>query len=109
LARSSGRSQRVKLLRDLGYVCVGRSPEDSFFLTPVGAHEVQCYLQSIPSKKAAAAGGDEIPMFLAKRITPFVAFPLAAVANCSFSESDFPRQCIFLRFKAFCPLRSMVF
>ena len=75
---------------DVPYECLGPSPPVSFFLNPIGMHEVQCYLQSLPSKKAA--GGDEIPMFLAKRIAQFVAPPLAAVYNCSFSEGDFPYQ-----------------
>jgi hypothetical protein len=76
---------------DVPYECLGPSPPVSFFLNPIKMHEVQCYFQNMPSKKAAAAG-DEIPMFLAKRIAQFVATPLAAVYNCSFFEGEFPDQ-----------------
>jgi hypothetical protein len=40
---------------DVPYACVGRSPNINFFLNPVGVFEVQLYLQSLASKKAAAA------------------------------------------------------
>jgi hypothetical protein len=72
------------------YECVGRSPDFSLFLSPVGAHEVQLYLQSIALKKAAAA--DEVPMILVIRVAQFVASPLAEVINCSFSEGIFPEK-----------------
>jgi hypothetical protein len=52
-----------------------RSPNINLFLNPVGVFEVQLYLQSLASKKAAAA--DEIPMFLVKRVARRVASPLA--------------------------------
>jgi hypothetical protein len=39
---------------DVPFECIGPSSRESFFLNPVSVHEVQCYLQSIPSKKAAA-------------------------------------------------------
>ena len=73
---------------DVPYVCVGPSPRNSFFLNPMGAYEVQLYLQSLASKKAAAA--DEIPMFLVKRIARLVAFPLAVINNTSFATGEFP-------------------
>jgi Reverse transcriptase (RNA-dependent DNA polymerase) len=73
---------------DVPYECVGRSPRASFFLNPMGAYEVQLYLQSLASKKAAAA--DEIPMFLVKRVARLVAFPLAEVNNTSFALGEFP-------------------
>jgi hypothetical protein len=53
--------------------------------------EVQLYLQSLASKKAAAA--DEIPMFLVKRVAQLVASPLAEINNFSFSEGVFPDGC----------------
>jgi hypothetical protein len=73
------------------YACVGRSPNINFFLNPVGVFEVQLYLQSLASKKAAAA--DEIPMFLVKRVAQLVASPLAEINNFSFSEGVFPDGC----------------
>jgi exonuclease III len=72
------------------YHCVGPSTNNNLFLVPVGAHEVQCYLHEMPSKKAA--GYDEIPMFLVKRLAQLVSWPLADIINCSFSEGVYPQD-----------------
>ncbi|XP_059480862.1 uncharacterized protein LOC132199839 [Neocloeon triangulifer] len=62
----------------------------SLFLCPAGVQEIISVLRSLPSKRSA--GWDEIPIFLAKRVAPYIAAPLADIVNASFRDGVFPKS-----------------
>jgi hypothetical protein len=62
--------------------------EKSMFLTPVGVQEIVHFAKRMPSKKSC--GYDGVPMFLAKKVAPLVAAPMADICCASFAQGLYP-------------------